>query len=75
MPVPAILNIVSDYNLDIKITDRDGELITPTGAVIVATLKNKDSLPEKYKIKKIGLDAGKRYPDRPSMVRAMLIEE
>lgn len=75
VPVPAVLNIVSDYNLDIKITDRDGELITPTGAAIDATLKNKEELPEKYKIKKIGLGAGKRYPDRPSMVRAMLIEE
>ena len=75
VPVPAVLNIVSDYNLDIKITDRDGELITPTGAAIVATLKNKEELPEKYKIKKIGLGAGKRYPDRPSMVRAMIIEE
>lgn len=75
VPVPAVLNIVSDYNLDIKTTVRDGELITPTGAAIVATLKNKEELPEKYKIKKIGLGAGKRYPDRPSMVRAMIIEE
>ena len=75
VPVPAVLNIVSDYDLDIKITGREGELITPTGAAIVATLKNKEELPEKYKIKKVGLGAGKRYPDRPSMVRAMLIEE
>ena len=75
VPVPAVLNIVSDYDLDIKITDREGEIITPTGAAIVATLKNKEELPEKYKIKKVGLGAGKRYPDRPSMVRAMLIEE
>ena len=75
VPVPAVLNIVTDYDLDIKITDREGELITPTGAAIVATLKNKEELPEKYKIKKVGLGAGKRYPDRPSMVRAMLIEE
>lgn len=75
VPVPAILNIISEHNLEIKITDIEGELITPTGAAIVATLKNKECLPEKYSIKKIGLGAGKRYPDRPSMVRAMLIEE
>lgn len=37
VPVPAFLNIVTDYNLLIKITDRDGEMITPTGAAIVAT--------------------------------------
>lgn len=75
VPVPAVLNIVSDYDLEIKITDREGELITPTGAAIVAALKNKDTLPKKYTIAKVGLGAGKRYPDRPSMVRAMLIEE
>lgn len=75
IPVSAAFNIVNDYNLDIKITDREGELITPTGAVIVAVLKNKESLLEKYKIKKVGLGDGKRYANRPNMVRAMIIEE
>lgn len=43
--------------------------------MIVAVLKNKESLPEKYKIKKVGLGDGKRYANRPNMVRAMIIEE
>lgn len=74
VPVPAVLNIVTDYDLPIKITDKEGEMITSTGAAIVAALKNKEKLPKKYIIKKIGLGAGKKYPERPSMVRAMLIE-
>jgi len=74
VPVPAVLNIVTDYHLPIKITDREGEFITPTGAAIVAALKTKEELPEQYVIKKVGLGAGKRYSEYPSMVRAMLIE-
>ncbi len=75
VPVPAVLNIVSSYDITIKITNHDGELITPTGAAIVAALKPKKELKEQYVIKKVGLGAGKKYPDKPSMLRAMLIEE
>jgi uncharacterized protein (TIGR00299 family) protein len=75
VPVPAVLNIISDNNIEIFITDNEGEMITPTGAAIVAAIKTKDKLPENYTIKKVGLGAGKRYPDRPNMVRAMIIEE
>jgi hypothetical protein len=75
VPVPAVLNIIKEYNLLVKITNHDGELITPTGAAIVATLKNKEKLPDEYKILQVGLGAGKKYPDKPSILRAMLIEE
>lgn len=37
VPVPAVLNIASEYNLEIKITDREEELLTPTRATIVTT--------------------------------------
>ena len=49
-------------------------MITPTGAAIVATLKSEENLPQRFTIKKIGLGAGKKYPDRPSILRAMIIE-
>lgn len=74
VPAPAVLNIISNYSIPIKITEHDGELIIPTGAAIVAVLKNKDKLPDRYVVKKIGLGAGKRYPSKPSIVRAMLID-
>ncbi len=75
IPVPAVLNIINEYKLPLEITNKEGEMITPTGAAIVATLKNTEKLPEKYIIKKVGIGAGKKYPDRPSVLKAMLIEK
>lgn len=74
IPVPAVANIVSQHGLKLKIVNRNGELVTPTGAAIVAALKTSDQLPEFFAIKKIGLGAGKRAYEHPSIVRAMLIE-
>jgi 3-methyl-2-oxobutanoate hydroxymethyltransferase len=39
-------------------TEVEGELVTPTGAAIVAAVKTKDKLPETFEIQKIGIGAG-----------------
>lgn len=75
VPVPAVTNIVIDNSLSIKITDAIGEMITPTGAAIVAALKTRDFLPHSYKIKKMGLGAGKKDFDKANILRASIIEE
>ena len=36
-------------------TEVEGELVTPTGAAIVAAVKTKDKLPETFEIQKIGI--------------------
>jgi uncharacterized protein (TIGR00299 family) protein len=74
VPTPAVLNIINKYNLELSITDNDGEMVTPTGAAIVAAIKTTDRLPKEYTIKNIGLGAGKRYPDKPNILRAMIIQ-
>lgn len=74
VPVPAVVNIAADENLTLRIADRRGELITPTGAAIAAAVKTKDVLPGRFKIKKIGCGAGKREYEIPSILRAMIIE-
>lgn len=73
IPVPAVSNIVADNGLAISPTSVKGELITPTGAAIAAAFKTKDSLPDTFTIEKIGLGAGKRNYERPSLLRAMII--
>ena len=75
IPVPAVSNIMASYHLPIQITDVEGELVTPTGAAIVAAVRTKDRLPEVFTIKKTGYGAGKRTYRRPSILRVMLIEE
>ena len=75
IPVPAVANIVQAHGLMLKPTEIQGELVTPTGVAIVAAIRTADRLPERFTIQKIGLGAGKRQYERPSILRAMLIEE
>ena len=75
VPVPASANIMQAYALPVQITDITGELVTPTGAAIVAAIRTTEALPKKFTIKRIGLGAGKRKYECPGLLRAMLIEE
>ena len=73
IPVPAVANVISENHLCIKVTAVEGELVTPTGAAIVAAIRTKDKLPEEFEIKKIGIGAGKRQYECPGILRAMII--
>lgn len=75
IPVPAVANIVDAHQLNLHLTNTKGEFVTPTGAAIVAAIRTSDTLPEHFKIVKTGIGAGKRNYERPSLLRAMLIEE
>lgn len=74
VPVPAVVNIVSAHGLSLHMTETEGELVTPTGAAFVAAVKTGDTLPERYRILKTGMGAGKRDYGRTGVLRAMLIE-
>ena len=73
VPVPAVTNIVQQCGLELKITQVSGELVTPTGAAIVAAVRTSCKLPENFTIEKIGMGAGKRNYECPGILRAMLI--
>ena len=75
VPVPAVVNIVQEYGITLHPTSIQGELVTPTGAAIAAATATRRKLPECFRIRKIGLGAGKRKYDRTGILRAMLIEE
>ena len=75
VPVPAVLNVVAQNGLKIKVTDVKGELVTPTGAAIAAAVRTKERLPERFSVIKTGIGAGKREYDCPGILRAMVIEE
>lgn len=74
VPVPAVVNIAAAHGISLHYTDTEGELVTPTGAAFVAAVRTSERLPEQFKIRKVGMGAGKRSYDRPSLLRAMLIE-
>ena len=74
VPVPAVLNIVQAHGLTLVPTGIQGELLTPTGAAIVAAIRTKETLPASFKCIRTGLGAGKRTYERPSLLRAMMLE-
>lgn len=74
VPVPAVAGIARAHKLPMRFTSRKGELVTPTGAAIVAAIMTQNTLPETFVIEKTGLGAGKREYEIPSILRAMLIE-
>lgn len=74
VPVPAVVNIVEKHGISLHMTGTQAELVTPTGAAIVAAVRTSNQLPARYKIKQIGMGAGKRDYGRPSILRGMLIE-
>ena len=74
VPVPAVVNIAQAHGLTLKLTGVQGELVTPTGAAIVAAVRTSDKLPQTCRIVKIGMGAGKREYEGTGVLRAMLLE-
>lgn len=74
VPVPATANIMQSFGLNVRLLPVQGEFVTPTGAAAAAALMTTDELPEQFKICAIGLGAGKRAYERPSILRALIIE-
>lgn len=73
VPPPAVAEIVS--NIPIYSTEIEGELLTPTGAAIIATVCSEfGKLPE-MKVEKTGYGAGTReYKGFPNVLRLMIGE-
>lgn len=74
VPVPATVGVCRAHGLPLAPCEVEGELVTPTGAALVAALSPEFVLPERYVVASVGLGAGKRAYERPSILRAMLIE-
>lgn len=75
IPVPAVANIVAEYQLPLHRMDVEGEFVTPTGVAIIAAICTKKQLPQQYNILKCGIGAGKRTYEQASILRAVLISE
>lgn len=75
VPVPAVVNIAEKYNLPLKLTEINTELVTPTGIAIAAAFYTKKALPEQYIIIKSGIGAGKKDLPHANILRGFLIED
>ncbi len=75
IPVPAVANLCADAGITLDPAPVHGELVTPTGAAIVAALRTKDAMPTGFRILATGYGAGKRtYKNASGLLRATLIE-
>ena len=75
VPVPAVMNIATAHSLPLAVTQRKGELVTPTGAAFAAAVMTSSKLPEVIVPAGVGLGAGKREYEIPSILRAILLQE
>ena len=74
VPAPATAEIIASSDLELRITDNVGEMVTPTGAAIAAAL-SKGRPAGSFKLLKTGYGAGKKDFPRANVLRASLIEE
>lgn len=74
IPVPAVVNLCQAGNIALTPAPVTGELVTPTGAAIVAALRTSDQLPSRYRIEAVGYGAGKRpYEGCSGTLRCLLV--
>ena len=75
VPVPAVVNLCRIAAIELVPAPVMGELVTPTGAAIVAALRTSRALPARFRIEAVGLGAGKRpYENCAGVLRASLIK-
>ena len=74
IPVPAVVNLCQAGNIALTPASVAGELVTPTGAAIVAALRTSEHLPARYRIEAVGYGAGKRpYEGCSGTLRCLLV--
>ena len=74
IPVPAVVNLCQTGTIALTPAPVAGELVTPTGAAIVAALRTSEHLPSRYRIEAVGYGAGKRpYEGCSGTLRCLLV--
>jgi uncharacterized protein (TIGR00299 family) protein len=74
LPAPATLALLAAVGAPVSEVDLPGELVTPTGAALVATLARFQRPP--MRLERVGCGAGSRNPPgRPNVLRLWLGEE
>lgn len=74
VPVPATSELIREYGLPVKLTEIQGEMITPTGAAIAAAVRNRE-VPSRFTIEKIGIGSGEKDFPHANILRAMILRE
>lgn len=72
VPAPATLEIARQYNIPLTFTQNQGEMVTPTGAAIVAAIADDFGVPDGFVVQKVGYGAGKKeFPHTANLLRIL----
>ena len=74
IPVPAVVNLCQAGNIALTPAPVAGELVTPTGAAIVAALRTSEHLPARYRIEAVGYGAAAALPS-PIRVQLLIADQ
>ncbi len=69
IPAPAALEILKDYSLPWRHGPVDGELLTPTGAALLANFVNETGACPPIRAERVGYGAGSRNSPVPNVLR------
>ena len=75
VPVPATLNLLTGADIPFSICDTEGEMITPTGAAIMAALGESFTPPASMRVRRVGIGAGKKDFPHANILRVYELEE
>lgn len=74
VPPPAVLEVLKDSKVEIFYGEQsDGELLTPTGATILAYF-SEGNFKQPFKVKRVSYGAGNKETDKPNVLRLILGE-
>jgi pyridinium-3,5-bisthiocarboxylic acid mononucleotide nickel chelatase len=72
LPIPAPATVELTKGLSVRLEDGAAEMVTPTGAAILAALAQQGNVPQ-MQLSAVGYGAGGRtLPDRPNLLRILL---
>ncbi len=72
LPIPAPATVELMKGLQVRLEDGAAEMVTPTGAAIIAALAQQSAIPQ-LQVFAVGYGAGGRtLPDRPNLLRVLL---
>jgi uncharacterized protein (TIGR00299 family) protein len=72
LPIPAPATVELMKNLRVRLEDGAAEMVTPTGAAILAALARQEDIPQ-LQLSAVGYGAGERtLSDRPNLLRVLL---
>lgn len=75
VPVPATLNLLTGARAPFTVCDVEGEMITPTGAAILAALGDSFTPPSPMQVRRIGIGAGKKDFPHANILRVYELED